>query len=92
VLVQVETPLALSNIESIAAVDGVDGIFIGPGDLSASMGHLGNPKHPEVVAAIEDAVRRICATGKAAGILSGSDIGILARGAESLAAKFKPAA
>jgi 4-hydroxy-2-oxoheptanedioate aldolase len=111
VLVQVETPLALSNIESIAAVDGVDGIFIGPGDLSASMGHLGNPKHPEVVAAIEDAVRRICATGKAAGILSGdeaiarrcidlgctfvavgSDIGILARGAEKLAAKFKRAA
>jgi 4-hydroxy-2-oxoheptanedioate aldolase len=73
VLVQVETPLALSNIESIAAVDGVDGIFIGPGDLSASMGHLGNPKHPEVVAAIEDAVRRNCATGKAAGILSGDE-------------------
>ncbi|MES2259920.1 MAG: aldolase/citrate lyase family protein [Pseudomonadota bacterium] len=110
VLVQVETPLALANIEEIAAVDGVDGIFIGPGDLSAAMGHLGDLKHPEVVAAIEDAIRRIVACGKAAGVLTGdealarryievgciytavgSDIGILARGAEALAAKFKTA-
>jgi 4-hydroxy-2-oxoheptanedioate aldolase len=110
VLVQVETPHALSNIEEIAAVDGVDGIFIGPGDLAASMGHVGNLKHPDVLAAIEDAIRRIRACGKAAGILTGdealarryielgcaftavgSDIGILARGAENLAAKFKPA-
>jgi 4-hydroxy-2-oxoheptanedioate aldolase len=108
VLLQVETPEALANIESIAAVDGVDGIFIGPGDLSASMGYIGQPMHPEVVAAIEDAVRRIRACGKQAGILVpdeklarhyieigctfvavGSDIGILARGAEALAAKFK---
>jgi 4-hydroxy-2-oxoheptanedioate aldolase len=70
VLVQVETPQAIANIEEIAAVDGVDGIFIGPGDLAASMGHIGNPKHPEVVAAIEQAIRRIKACGKPAGILS----------------------
>jgi 4-hydroxy-2-oxoheptanedioate aldolase len=111
VLLQVETPHALANIESIAAVDGVDGIFIGPGDLSASMGYIGQPMHPEVVAAIEDAIARIRACNKAAGILVGdeilarryidlgctfvavgSDIGVLARGAEALAAKFKPAA
>jgi 4-hydroxy-2-oxoheptanedioate aldolase len=110
VLVQVETPLALSNIEEIAAVEGVDGIFIGPGDLAASMGHVGNLKHPDVLAAIDDAIRRIRACGKAAGILTGdealarryielgcaftavgSDVGILARGAENLAAKFRPA-
>ncbi|WPB55048.1 aldolase/citrate lyase family protein [Xylophilus sp. GOD-11R] len=69
VLVQVETREALSQIEAIAAVDGVDGIFIGPADLSASMGHPGNPRHPEVDAAIDDAIRRIRACGKAPGIL-----------------------
>jgi len=47
----------------------VDGIFIGPADLSASMGHAGNPRHPEVDAAIDDAIRRIRAAGKAPGIL-----------------------
>ncbi|HEU4372872.1 MAG TPA: aldolase/citrate lyase family protein, partial [Telluria sp.] len=73
VLLQVETPHALANIEAIADVDGVDGIFIGPGDLSASMGHIGQPMHPEVVAAIEDAVLRIRACGKAAGILVGDE-------------------
>lgn len=111
VLVQVETPFALENIERIAGVEGVDGIFIGPGDLSAAMGYVGNPAHPQVVAAIEDAIRRIRACGKAAGILTsdetlarryielgcvfaavGTDVGILARGAESLAARFMPAA
>lgn len=68
-LVQVETAEALACIEEIAAVDGVDGIFIGPADLSASMGHPGNPAHPEVHAAIADAIRRIRAAGKAPGIL-----------------------
>ena len=109
--VQVETPHALDNLESIANVDGVDCVFIGPGDLSASMGYIGQPTHPEVVATIENAIARILACGKAVGILVGdealtrrymalgctfvavgSDIGILARGAEALAAKFKPAA
>lgn len=69
VLVQVETREALDQIEAIAAVEGVDGIFIGPADLSASMGHAGNPRHPEVDAAIDDAIRRIRAAGKAPGIL-----------------------
>ncbi len=69
-LVQVETALALSRIEEIAAVDGVDGLFIGPNDLAASMGHPGQMMHPEVQLAIEDAIRRITATGKAAGILT----------------------
>lgn len=73
VLVQVETLQALKEIEAIAAVDGVDGIFIGPGDLSASMGHLGKPSHPEVVATIDDAMRRIHATGKPSGFLTGDE-------------------
>lgn len=70
VLVQVETRAALQEIEAIAAVEGIDGIFIGPGDLSSDMGFLGNPSHPEVLDTIEGALKRIIATGKAAGILS----------------------
>ncbi len=108
VLVQVESRRGLDNIEEIAAVEGVTGVFIGPGDLAAALGHVGNPKHPEVQAAIEDAIARIRACGKPAGILSadealarryielgcsfvavGSDLGILARTSEQLAARFK---
>jgi len=70
VLVQLETPKAVANLDSILAVDGVDGVFIGPADLSAALGHRGNPAHPEVQAVIEAALRRIVAAGKAAGILS----------------------
>ncbi|MCD2513985.1 aldolase/citrate lyase family protein [Comamonas endophytica] len=69
VLVQVETREALAEIEAIAAVEGVDGIFIGPSDLSTSMGHPGNHRHPEVESAIRDALVRIRACGKAPGIL-----------------------
>lgn len=69
-LVQAETRLALSNLDAIAAIDGVDGVFIGPADLSASMGHVGNAAHPEVQAAIEDAIARIRKAGKAPGILT----------------------
>lgn len=69
VLVQVETREALSQIEAIAAVEGVDGIFIGPADLSASMGYPGNARHPEVDTAIDEAIRRIRSAGKAPGIL-----------------------
>ena len=69
-LVQVETGEALQEIAAIAAVQGIDGIFIGPGDLAASLGHIGEPGHPVVVAAIEDAIRRTRACGKAAGILT----------------------
>ena len=68
-LVQVETREALTNIESIAAVDGVDGVFVGPADLAAALGRPGEPGHPEVQVAIEDALVRITRTGKAAGIL-----------------------
>ncbi len=69
-LVQVETREALANLEAIADTDGVDGVFIGPADLAAALGHLGNPAHPEVQAAIQDGVKRIRARGKAAGILA----------------------
>jgi len=69
-LVQVETGDALRELEAIAAVEGVDGIFIGPGDLAASLGHVGEPGHPAVVAAIEDAIHRVRNCGKAAGILT----------------------
>ena len=108
VLVQVETQQALDNIEAIAAVEGVDGIFVGPADLHASLGHAGEIANLKVKPLIDDAIRRIRRTGKAPGILTpneadarhwlecgalfvavGADVGILARGAEALAAKFK---
>ena len=55
-------------------MEGIDGVFIGPGDLSAALGHLGNPKHPQVLAAIDEAIERIRACGKAAGILTGDEV------------------
>lgn len=85
-LVQAESTLALQNLEAICAIDGIDGVFIGPADLAASMGHRGNPGHPQVQAAIDDAIRRISATGKAAGTLTG-DVA-LARHYLSLGARF----
>jgi 4-hydroxy-2-oxoheptanedioate aldolase len=107
VIVQLETRAALEQIDAVAAVEGVDGLFIGPSDLAADFGHLGNPKRPEVQAAIREAAQRIRATAKSAGTLSGSvddvesyfemgfnftatgsDVGVLARGAESIAAHF----
>ena len=69
-IVQVETTTALQNLPAILAVDGVDGVFIGPSDLSASMGHIGNPGHPDVVAAVSAALATIRAAGKAAGVLA----------------------
>jgi 4-hydroxy-2-oxoheptanedioate aldolase len=69
-MVQVETRAALNQIETMAAIDGIDAIFIGPQDLAADFGHLGNPGHPEVQAAMGDAIKRILAAGKAPGILS----------------------
>ena len=107
-IVQIETREALNNLDAIAAVDGVDGLFIGPSDLAAALGHLGQNNHPEARAATEDAIVRIRQAGKAAGILApleadarhwlaqgctvvavGSDLNLLARGSEQLAAKFK---
>lgn len=72
-LVQIENLDGLANLDAIAAVEGVDGVFIGPADLSAAMGHRGNPGHPEVQAAIEDAITRIRRAGKAVGILSADE-------------------
>ena len=108
VLVQVETQAALDNIEAICAAEGVDGVFIGPADLHASLGHPGEIANPKVKPIIDEAVRRIRKAGKAPGILTpseddarrwlecgalfvavGADVGILARGAEALAQKFK---
>jgi 4-hydroxy-2-oxoheptanedioate aldolase len=108
VLVQVETQSALKNIEAICEVEGIDGVFIGPADLHASMGYAGETANAKVKPLIDDAIRRIRKAGKAPGILTpneadarhwlecgalfvavGSDAGILARGADALAAKFK---
>jgi 4-hydroxy-2-oxoheptanedioate aldolase len=69
-MVQVETVSALQDLEAIAAVPGIDGIFIGPADLAGSMGHLGNPGHPEVKAAVLDGIRRIRALGLPPGVLT----------------------
>lgn len=67
--VQVETRAGLAALDEIAATEGVDGVFIGPADLAADMGHPGDSTHPEVRAAIAGAIRRIAAGGKTAGIL-----------------------
>ncbi|WP_027910475.1 4-hydroxy-2-oxoheptanedioate aldolase [Pseudomonas sp. URMO17WK12:I4] len=85
-LVQIENLEGLARLDEIVAVDGVDGVFIGPADLSAAMGHRGNPGHPEVQAAIEDAIVRIGKAGKAAGILSADQS--LARRYIELGTKF----
>ena len=69
VLVQVETRAGLANLAEIAAVEGVDGVFFGPADLSASMGLLGQPAHPDVVAAMTRGIATVRAAGKAPGIL-----------------------
>jgi 4-hydroxy-2-oxoheptanedioate aldolase len=69
-LVQVETRSALDQIEKIAAVEGVDGVFIGPNDLAASFDHIGDWGHPEVQTALKDAVTRLRKIGKPAGILT----------------------
>jgi 4-hydroxy-2-oxoheptanedioate aldolase len=69
-IVQIETRTALEELESISGVDGVDGVFLGPADLSASLGHLGEPQHPEIQSALRDAAARLARLGKAAGILA----------------------
>ncbi|PSL17892.1 HpcH/HpaI aldolase family protein [Shimia abyssi] len=74
-LVQAESRAALDNLDDILAVEGVDGVFIGPADLSADMGFPGKADAPEVVAAIADAITRINASDKASGILTLSEQG-----------------
>ena len=107
-LVQVETRAALEQLEAIAGTEGIDGVFIGPSDLSASFGHIGNPQHPEMQKLLQESVNRLKAVRKPAGILTtneeearryigwgytfvavGSDVGLLARGADALAKRFK---
>ncbi len=65
-LLQVETKRGLQNLDKIARVEGVDGVFIGPSDLSAALGYLGKPTHPEVVKTIDDSIRRIKDAGSRA--------------------------
>lgn len=108
VLLQIESQAGLDNLEAITNVEGVDGIFVGPGDLGAELGFLGQPGHPDLQPVIEQALGRVRACGKPAGILTGderlarryieqgslftavgADVGILARGSEQLAARFK---
>ncbi|EBA17311.1 HpcH/HpaI aldolase family protein [Roseobacter sp. SK209-2-6] len=68
-LLQVENRAGIENLDEILAVEGVDGVFIGPADLSTDMGHQGNSAHPEVRAVTADALARIKAAGKSPGIL-----------------------
>jgi 2-keto-3-deoxy-L-rhamnonate aldolase RhmA len=72
VIVQIETLAALERLESIAAVPGVDSIFVGPADLSASMGHLGDMGHADVQAKLADAAKRCRTLGKPCGIVGGT--------------------
>ena len=107
-LAQIETRAGLDQLEAIAGVEGVDGVFVGPSDLAASLGRIGEPRHPDVQGAIENAAERLTAVGTPAGILAfgeddaeryagwgysfiavGSDLGLLARGADALARKFR---
>lgn len=107
VLVQVETKLGLINLDEIAEVPGVDGVFVGPADLAASLGHLGQPRHPVVRAAVLEVGARLRALDVPAGVLTadpeqailyiesgytfvavGSDVGLLAHGADVLARRF----
>lgn len=85
-LIQAETQTAIQSLDSICAVDGVDGVFLGPSDLAAAYGHLGNPGHPEVQSVIEAAIRKILSHGKAPGILTPDEN--LAKRYLSLGAKF----
>ena len=108
VLVQIETMHALEQVEAIAAVDGVDGVFFGPADLSADMGKLGQTSDAQLWEHISNAAKRVQAIGKPAGTLvmdaakgarllndgfsfvaCGSDLGLLARGADKLLADVR---
>jgi 4-hydroxy-2-oxoheptanedioate aldolase len=70
-IVQIESRKGMDNLEAIAAVDGVDGLFVGPADLSASLGHTGDMAHPDAAAAIDTTIGRIIATGKPVGTITG---------------------
>jgi 4-hydroxy-2-oxoheptanedioate aldolase len=72
-VVQAETRAAMANLERIAAVEGIDGVFIGPSDLAADMGFPGRLDAPEVQAVIEKGIATILAAGKPAGILTANE-------------------
>jgi 4-hydroxy-2-oxoheptanedioate aldolase len=110
ILAQIESRAGLDNIAAIAAVEGLDSIFIGPNDLAANLGHLGNPAHPDVQAAITAIHEATSRAGKPTGILApveadarryiemgfayvavGSDVALLGRNADALAAKYRDA-
>jgi 2-keto-3-deoxy-L-rhamnonate aldolase RhmA len=67
VIIQIESPQAIANIAAYGEIDGIDAMLIGANDLAATMGHLGDTRHPDVVTAVESAGAAIRATGKAAG-------------------------
>jgi 4-hydroxy-2-oxoheptanedioate aldolase len=73
VIAQIENQAGLENLEAIAAVDGIDALLVGPSDLHAAFGHIGESAHPEVVSVIEKAIARIGATGKATGVYAPVD-------------------
>lgn len=99
VIVQIETPEAVGNVDAIADVDGVDCLFVGPSDLAATLGHLGNPMHDDVQSKISIALAATQSAGKAGGIFGadrayrdmgatmialGSDTGVLRQGLDRL--------
>ena len=70
IAIMLEETTALDNLDDIVRVEHIDVFFVAPGDLAQSMGHAGNSDHPQVVAAIEDALRRIRAAGRVSGTLT----------------------
>lgn len=107
-LIQLETRAAIALADQIGAVDGVDGVFFGPADIAADLGHMGQPLHPDVWALVRPAAARLIAAGVPVGTLvpdpafarqliaegftfvaCGSDLGLLARGADSLLKTMK---
>ncbi|GKY89843.1 hypothetical protein STA1M1_37120 [Sinisalibacter aestuarii] len=85
-LLQVESRAGIAVLDEILAVEGVDGVVIGPADLAADMGHLGKPGAPEVQAVVNDALARIRAAGRAAGILTSDRA--LAQGYAAMGVEF----
>ena len=87
-VVQIETKAGLDALDDILTVDGVDAVFIGPSDLSANLGHIGNIGAPEVVKVVETALDKIAASDKASGIMAldpAAAKGYLARGVDFVA-------
>ena len=86
VLLQVESKAGLDALDDILAVDGVDGVFVGPADLAADLGYLGRPGAPEVQEIVNDTLKKIRTAGKAAGILTSDQT--LAQGYKELGVEF----